>query len=225
MGRTRRIRFNRLPGTSTWADSASDDDDAASIASNASDAGSTSAAASMSVCTSQRSSKGPVRYLCYFAHSCLDFRLAEFEALAMMAGASKEEIVWEAPVDGDRESPFWFVTLPSKEVARHVASRAVLLRVSHCTCIQTCIYVHIYALARRVHACTLQHTHACACRASFGGACLDDDGVALGYSVRARVQSQGVSRVWLHLFGGASSRLWGSCRVLGIHGWLPTTHG
>ena len=112
MGRTRRIRVKHVQEIEGcgWADS------------DSSDSGSDHDGR-------QRRRRRPVTYLAYFAQSLLDFRRAEFEALAELSGGCPRGAVeWGAPRDGDPESPYWFVTLPSRRVARFVAERAVLLR-------------------------------------------------------------------------------------------------
>jgi len=129
MGRTRRIRFKQLPDT-TWADSETDSSGTGSGSDDETAATTTAAAAAAPPSSTRSTSRGgPVRYLCYFAQSLLDFRIPEFEALAALAGCSAGDLIWEAPRDGHPDSPFRFVTLPSREVARQVASRAILLRV------------------------------------------------------------------------------------------------
>ncbi|KAI8466404.1 MAG: tRNA guanosine-2'-O-methyltransferase [Monoraphidium minutum] len=127
MGRTRRIRFNRVGGTN-WADSESGSGSDAGSDAGAPPAGAPSAGAAGRPRGGGGGGGGPVRYLCYFAQSLLDFRLAEVETLAAMAGAAHGAVTWEAPRNGDLSSPFWYATFPSRSVARHVAERAVLLR-------------------------------------------------------------------------------------------------
>ncbi|GBF97951.1 hypothetical protein Rsub_10624 [Raphidocelis subcapitata] len=123
MGRTRRIRFKSPEVVCTWAGS---DSDSGSNSDTSSTGARGASRAAPSPAAPPRAGRGPVRYLCYFAHTLLDFRVAEFEALAAMAGAAPGEVVWEPPRNPD--SPFRFVTLPSRRIARHVAFRAVLLR-------------------------------------------------------------------------------------------------
>eukprot|EP00879_Flechtneria_rotunda_P020053 GHRR01021085.1.p1 GENE.GHRR01021085.1~~GHRR01021085.1.p1 ORF type:complete len:127 (+),score=30.37 GHRR01021085.1:708-1088(+) len=76
------------------------------------------------------STRTTTRYLCYFLHRLLDFRIPELKALAGMSGV--DDLQWEAPVGGNEVSPFWYVHLPSEAVARQIVNRAVLIRVSRC---------------------------------------------------------------------------------------------
>jgi hypothetical protein len=67
------------------------------------------------------------RYLCYFVHRLLDFRIPELIALAEMYGV--EGLQWEPPVGGHKVSPFWYVRLPSEHMAQQIVGRSVLIRV------------------------------------------------------------------------------------------------
>lgn len=76
------------------------------------------------------------RYLCYFIHHLLDFRRAEIDALAALAGCRPEEVAWEAPLvsptaepEAAELSPFIYITLPSEEAARRIMERSLLAKV------------------------------------------------------------------------------------------------
>ncbi|GBG83500.1 hypothetical protein CBR_g37214 [Chara braunii] len=91
-------------------------------------------------------------YLCYFIHRHLDFRIAEVESLARIAGCCSSvddsnprspppppppsppspppspRLAWRLP-DGDHpDSPFWFVDLPSNDAALAIVRRGILLK-------------------------------------------------------------------------------------------------
>jgi tRNA (guanine10-N2)-methyltransferase len=66
-------------------------------------------------------------YLCYFLHRHLDFRVAEFQALADLAGCGGE-VQWKKPFGDVEHSPFWYVWLPSEEMCREVLKRSILTR-------------------------------------------------------------------------------------------------
>jgi tRNA (guanine10-N2)-methyltransferase len=66
-------------------------------------------------------------FLAFFAHRHLDFRIPETESLAKLAGV-KGPLRWKKP-EGDHEhSPFWYLDLPSEEVAKKVVERSILLK-------------------------------------------------------------------------------------------------
>lgn len=67
------------------------------------------------------------KYLAYFLHRHLAFRMPEVEALAAMHGV--EDLQWQLPHSGNPMTPFWHVWLADDGVARHIASRTVLLKV------------------------------------------------------------------------------------------------
>lgn len=69
------------------------------------------------------------RYLCYFLHRLLNFRVPELTALADMFGV--KDVRWEPPHCGNEVSPFWYVHLPSERAAHQIVNRAVLIRVSY----------------------------------------------------------------------------------------------
>jgi hypothetical protein len=87
------------------------------------------------------------RYLCYFLHRLLDFRVPELVALADMYGVP--DVRCEAPAGPNGDvCPFWYVHLPNDQVAAQIVARAVLTRVSCCCCLD--------AGFACVHACTGQ---------------------------------------------------------------------
>lgn len=71
------------------------------------------------------------RYMCYFLHRLLNFRLPELTALADMYGV--KDVHWELPHCGNEVSPFWYVHLPNERIAHKIVERAVLLRVRRST--------------------------------------------------------------------------------------------
>eukprot|EP00891_Asterochloris_glomerata_P003993 jgi/Astpho2/3993/e_gw1.00063.101.1_t len=64
--------------------------------------------------------------MCYFLHRWIDFRKAEVEACASMAGVHSP--VWRAPFGSQPLSPFWYLWLPSDAVAEQIADRALLIK-------------------------------------------------------------------------------------------------
>jgi tRNA (guanine10-N2)-methyltransferase len=66
-------------------------------------------------------------YLCYFLHRHLDFRRAEVQALADLAGCGAE-VRWRAPHGDVEHSPLWHVWLPSDAAAREICERSVLVK-------------------------------------------------------------------------------------------------
>lgn len=65
-------------------------------------------------------------YLCYFLHRHLDYRIAEVEALAALAGCPAPK--WRLPAGDLAHSPFYHIELPSDDVARSIAQRSVLVK-------------------------------------------------------------------------------------------------
>lgn len=66
-------------------------------------------------------------FLAFFAHRHLDFRIAEIESLAKLSGV-EGPLRWKKP-EGDHEhSPFYYLDLPSEEVAKKVVGRSILLK-------------------------------------------------------------------------------------------------
>ena len=68
------------------------------------------------------------KYLAYFLHRHLAFRLPEVEALAAMHGV--RQLQWELPHNGNPLAPFWHVWLPDDGTAEQIAGRTVLLKVT-----------------------------------------------------------------------------------------------
>ncbi len=78
----------------------------------------------------QASSQRPGWYLCYFLHRLLDFRIPDVESVLEMLGLSlDQQVKWRLPCGGEHYSPFWYIRLPSEEVVRQLADRAMLTRV------------------------------------------------------------------------------------------------
>uniref|UniRef100_A0A1D1YUQ8 tRNA (guanine(10)-N(2))-methyltransferase n=1 Tax=Anthurium amnicola TaxID=1678845 RepID=A0A1D1YUQ8_9ARAE len=77
-------------------------------------------------------------FLCVFFHRLLDYRIPEVESLAELFGVFDEgegrtsyadrHLEWKLPVDHHIDSPFHFVSLPSEEIARKIASRSMLVK-------------------------------------------------------------------------------------------------
>lgn len=71
-------------------------------------------------------------YLCYFLHRLLDYRLPEVEALAKLFlkedPTASYEVRWKIPQHHHPDSPFYFVDLPSEDIARSIASRSFLVK-------------------------------------------------------------------------------------------------
>ena len=63
---------------------------------------------------------------CYFLHRHLDFRRAEVQALADLAGSGAEHA--SAPHGDVEHSPLWHVWLPSDAAAREICERSVLVK-------------------------------------------------------------------------------------------------
>ena len=70
--------------------------------------------------------------MCYFLHRWIDFRKAEVEACASVAGVHAP--VWRGPFGSQPLSPFWYLQLPSDAVAAQIADRALLIKVRCCYC-------------------------------------------------------------------------------------------
>ena len=70
-------------------------------------------------------------YLSYFIHRLLDFRLPDVESVAETLGCSLQrgDVAWRRPHGDEELSPFWYLRLPSEDMARQVADRAMLTRV------------------------------------------------------------------------------------------------
>lgn len=80
-----------------------------------------------------RPSLDETEYLCYFMHRLLDFRHPEMRSLAALLGpdnADPHSITFQSPCGGSYLSPFWYVRLPSETLARSIAQRSLLVKVS-----------------------------------------------------------------------------------------------
>ena len=69
-------------------------------------------------------------YLAYFMHRHLDFRLAEVDSLMEGLGLPSVPSRWREPYGGQQYSPFWYLTVPSDEVARQLMQKSILLKAS-----------------------------------------------------------------------------------------------
>lgn len=75
-------------------------------------------------------------YLCYFLHRLLDYRLPEVESLARLYQSVDDQdcshphyhLQWKKPEFHHEDSPFYYVNLPSEEIARKIAHRSFLLK-------------------------------------------------------------------------------------------------
>ena len=65
-------------------------------------------------------------YLCYFMHRHLDFRVAEFTALAELAGCG--DTLPRKPHGDAEHSPLWHVWLPSDAHAEEIMRRSILTK-------------------------------------------------------------------------------------------------
>lgn len=81
-----------------------------------------------------RPAQDEVEYLCYFMHRLLDFRHPELMSLVSLLDRRDDptsgNVAFEPPRGGSYLSPFWYVRLPSETVARSVAQRSLLVKVS-----------------------------------------------------------------------------------------------
>lgn len=68
-------------------------------------------------------------YLAFFIHRLLDFRRPELESVANSVGCKDEQLQWRAPAGDVEHSPFWYLTLPSEDVAVEVSKRMILTKV------------------------------------------------------------------------------------------------
>lgn len=83
---------------------------------------------SCAVASAEGASISGREYLAYFLHRHLDFRLPELESLIAFENSSIS-YSWRKAF-GDREySPFWYLRLPSDDVAKRLCNRVLLLRV------------------------------------------------------------------------------------------------
>ncbi|KAH7288294.1 hypothetical protein KP509_31G020800 [Ceratopteris richardii] len=71
-------------------------------------------------------------YLCYFLHRLLEYRLPEVESLAKIYlegdPAALKEVRWKQPPNCHSDSPFYYINLPSEDIARFIASRSILVK-------------------------------------------------------------------------------------------------
>ncbi|KAL3693576.1 hypothetical protein R1sor_007227 [Riccia sorocarpa] len=67
-------------------------------------------------------------FLCYFLHRLLDYRIPEVESLARLFLGEKVDLKWRQSPYHHPDSPFYFIDLPSEDIARKIASRSVLLK-------------------------------------------------------------------------------------------------
>eukprot|EP00249_Psilotum_nudum_P015771 c25510_g1_i1 orf=188-1663(+) len=75
-------------------------------------------------------------FLCYFLHRLLDFRLAEVESLAKLFGCfdssqqdpGEQHLRWKQLPHHHPDSPFYFVDLPSEDIARNITYRSLLVK-------------------------------------------------------------------------------------------------
>ncbi|KAL4439704.1 hypothetical protein ABPG75_002705 [Micractinium tetrahymenae] len=88
---------------------------------------------------------GRRRYLCYFLHRHLEFRLPDAQSAAEVAlegghaarldtgcrggGGGGAAVVWEKPFGNRPESPFWYAHVHSKDAAKAIAARSLLTKV------------------------------------------------------------------------------------------------
>lgn len=68
-------------------------------------------------------------YLLQMVHRLLDFRRPELEALASLEGCRPNQVSWRRPHCNVEHSPFWYIRLPSEEVAKAVSKRMILTKV------------------------------------------------------------------------------------------------
>lgn len=65
-----------------------------------------------------------MRFLCYFIHRYLEYRIPEVESLCQLFGYNGD-LKWEnAPGTQTMDSPFFFIDLPSERIAREILSRS-----------------------------------------------------------------------------------------------------
>jgi tRNA (guanine10-N2)-methyltransferase len=69
-----------------------------------------------------------VRYLCYYAHDHLDFRLPELDSVASVLGIDNLTVANEYDHPECKLNPFISVDLPSEQCAVSIASRSILMR-------------------------------------------------------------------------------------------------
>uniref|UniRef100_A0A1D2A5X4 tRNA (guanine(10)-N(2))-methyltransferase n=1 Tax=Auxenochlorella protothecoides TaxID=3075 RepID=A0A1D2A5X4_AUXPR len=75
------------------------------------------------------------RYLVYFVHRHLEYRLAEVEAqaaatgIADLPGGLTENLIWERPHGEILDSPFWYLHLPGDGAVQKLAQQIMLSKV------------------------------------------------------------------------------------------------
>ena len=85
-------------------------------------------------------------YLCYFMHRLLDFRHPEIRSLAALLDSDNADfhsISFQSPCGGSYLSPFWYVRLPSETLARSIAQRSLLVKVSRSFIVHTHFTKHV----------------------------------------------------------------------------------
>lgn len=80
------------------------------------------------VIKTNESVKGLNKYLVYFVHRHLEYRLAEVEALATREPSTG--LAWGRPYGGLTESPFWYLHLPSDAHVVRIAEQCLLAKVA-----------------------------------------------------------------------------------------------
>ena len=78
----------------------------------------------------QGASTSGSEYLAYFLHRHLDFRLPELESLIDYEDKSIS-YSWRKPFKGLIYSPFWYLRVPSEEIAKKLCNRVLLLKVTN----------------------------------------------------------------------------------------------
>ena len=84
-------------------------------------------------------------YLAYFLHRHLDFRLPELESLIDFEDKGIG-YSWRKPFGDLIYSPFWYLRLPSDEIARKLCKRVLLLKVT-----STLLFKHSEAMYNSSH--------------------------------------------------------------------------
>lgn len=90
-------------------------------------------------------------YLLVFPHRLLDFRIPELESVAELAGCKPGELKLLEPFGGEPLAPYWYMTVPSEDIAKKIAARAVLLKVGQLLHLQGAVSLHTAQLIAYVH--------------------------------------------------------------------------